>query len=116
MRRSIVILLSMLLVSSAFALDPTPLSKVDAKVILEYMEWKEVTVIAIRQGVDSRGAVAPIYATVIGLGKCRGRHQNICQTFYFDSDLDWHFLELTEKAARVWNKLGLQEVKPWSTW
>ena len=116
MRHLIVFLLSVLIVSPALALDPVPLSKTDAKLILEYMEWKEVTVIAIRQGVDSRGAVAPIYATVIGLGKCRGRYQNICQTFYFDSDLDWHFLELSEKAARVWNKLGLQEVKPWTSW
>ena len=109
-------LLLSLLATSARAVDPPPLGKTEAKVILEFMDFREITVIAIRQGVDAKGTVAPIYATVIGLGKCRGHYQNICQTLYYDAELEWHAIELSERTARVWSKLGLLEIKPWATW
>src|SRR5205823_563791 len=97
----------MMLAGSVFSFEPPPpLEKVDAKRIMEAMDWTEVTVIAVRQGVDARGAVAPIYATVVGLGKLHGEHHSICQTLYYDKDLDWHFLELRDKAARFWNRNG----------
>lgn len=116
MKPAACLLLLLLFASSSFAIDPPPLGKSDARVILESMDWREVTIIAIRQGVDAKGAVAPIYATVIGLGKFEGHYRNICQTLYYDADLDWHALDLTEKTARIWNKLGFQEIKPWTTW
>ncbi|MES2568976.1 MAG: hypothetical protein V4710_02850 [Verrucomicrobiota bacterium] len=105
-----------LFLTSAFAAEPAPLDKVDALRILEAMEWKEVTVIAIRQGVDSQGAPSPICATVMGLGILNGKHQSICQTFHFDKELKWHFLELSQKSARLWTRDGYREIKPWSTW
>jgi hypothetical protein len=103
-------------IHSAVALEPPPLEKFDAKKIMEAMEWTEVTVITVRQGVDARGAVAPIYATVVGLGKLHGEHHSICQTLYYDKDLDWHFLELRDRSAHLWNKNGCQEIKPWGLW
>jgi len=51
--------LSLLIVAPAIASDPPLLEKADAKRILEFMDWREVTVIAIRQGVDNKGAVPP---------------------------------------------------------
>jgi hypothetical protein len=107
----------LLLVPPAFAAaaDPPPLAKVDAQQIMQAMDWTEVTIIAIRQGVDAKGAVAPIYATVVGVGLLRGEHHIITQTLVYDKDLDWHFLELRDKGAIVWNKSGYQEIKPWGT-
>ena len=112
----LVICLWTMLAGSASAFEPPPLEKVDAKRILEAMDWTEVTVISVRQGVDARGAAAPIYATVVGLGKLRGEHHSICQTLFYDKDLDWHFLEIGDKAARLWNRSGCQEIKPWALW
>jgi len=108
----------LLLVPAAFAAaaDPSPLEKVDAQHIMEAMGWTEVTIIAIRQGVDAKGTVAPIYATVVGVGLLRGEHHSITQTLTYDKDLDWHFLELRDKGALVWNKSGYKEIKPWATW
>ena len=116
MKPALAILLLTFFTARVWGGDPPPLGKVEAKQILEFMDWKEVTVIAIRQGVDAKGAVAPIYATVVGLGKCRGHYQNISQTLCYDADLEWHVLELAERTARVWNKLGLVEIRPWATW
>jgi hypothetical protein len=99
-----------------FGAEPPPLEKVDAKRIMEAMDWTEVTVIAVRQGVDSKGAVAPIFATVVGLGMFHGEHHSICQTLYYDKELDWYFLELRDKSARLWNRNGCQDIKPWGLW
>jgi hypothetical protein len=111
------ILLALLfLASTALAFDPPPLEKGDAKKILEFMEWREVNILVIQQGVDLKGAVAPIYATIVGLGKRDSRHQQIKQTLLYDKDLGWYHLEILEKGARIWNKDGYREVKPWSTW
>jgi len=102
--------------ASAAPADPPSLDKVDAQHVMEAMDWTEVTIIAIRLGVDAKGAVAPIYATVVGVGILRGEHHSIMQTLVYDKDLDWHFLELRDKGAIVWNKNGYQEIKPWTTW
>jgi len=105
-----------LLAHSAFAFEPPLLDKPDAKRIMESMSWTEVTIIAIRQGMDAKGIAAPVNATIIGVGILRGEHHSISQTVYYDRDLDWHFLELRDKGALVWNKNGYQEIKPWTTW
>jgi hypothetical protein len=109
-------LLVVLFTASAWAFDPPPLARGEAKAILEFMEWREVTVLAIRQGVDAKGVPAPIYATVLGLGTLQGRHQTICQTVIFDNELEWHVLELADKTARVWTRHGYREIRPWSSW
>ena len=104
-----------LFVTTAFA-QPPDLERLDAKRILEHMEWKEVNVLAIRQGVNSKGEVAPIYATVVGLATRDTRHQQVCQTFIFDKELGWHHLEVLENSARLWTKEGYKETKFWGTW
>lgn len=116
MKRVALLLLCLLLARPALAFEPPLLEKSDAQRIMESMDWTEVTVIAVRQGGDAKGAAAPIYATVIGVGMRRGEHHSICQTLYYDRDLDWHFLELRDKGAVVWNKNGCQEIKPWALW
>ncbi|EDY17658.1 hypothetical protein CfE428DRAFT_4697 [Chthoniobacter flavus Ellin428] len=108
--------LGMMVGHSAFASEPPPLEKSDAQRIMEAMDWTDVTVLAIRQGVDAHGATAPIYATVVGLGTFQGRHHSICQTVYYDKDLDWYFLDIHDQSARLWNKNGCQDIKPWGLW
>ncbi|MEP6671857.1 MAG: hypothetical protein ABJF10_22035 [Chthoniobacter sp.] len=116
MKRIALLLLCLRLASPAFAFEPPLLEKSDAKRIMESMDWTEVTVVAVRQGVDAQGATAPIYATVVGVGILHGEHHSISQTLFYDRDLDWHFLLLGDKGARVWNKNGYQEIKPWALW
>lgn len=79
------------------------------------MNWKEVTVIAVLQGVDAKGNAAPIYATVIALGTREGRHQSIFQTLYFDQTYGWFWYEAGDKAVRIWSRAGYQEIRPWTT-
>jgi hypothetical protein len=104
------------LISSTYAAEPPPLERNDAKRILEHMEWKEVSVIAIRQGIGVNGAVAPIYATIVGFGTRDSRHQQICQVLVFDKEIGWHHLEMLEKTARIWTRDGYKETKIWTTW
>jgi hypothetical protein len=98
------------------AAEPPALEKADAQKIMEAMEWTEVSVIAIRQGVDAKGAVAPIYATIVGLGTFHNEHHAFCEAVTYDSDLGWYFVELRTKSARIWTRDGYREYKPWSTW
>jgi hypothetical protein len=111
------IALTVLLFSvSAIAADPPPFRKTDAKRLLELMEWKEVTIITIHQGVNAKGNVAPIYATIVALANRDSRNQQVTQTVYYDDEYGWFFYELGEKSARLWTKDGYREIKPWSTW
>ena len=99
-----------------FGAEPPALEKADAKRILEAMDWKEVTVVAVLQGVDAKGTAAPIYATVVAMGTKEGRHQNISQSLFYDQELGWFFYEIRDKQACIWTKEGFREVKPWATW
>ncbi len=112
--RILLVLLS--LVSTVFAADPPALRRPDAKRILENMEWKEVTIVTVQQGVSAKGTVAPIYATIVALGTRDSRHQQIIQSVSYDEEYGWFFHELTEKGARLWTKDSYREIKPWSTW
>jgi hypothetical protein len=118
MKRIILILFFCLfsLAQPLWAYEPPALEKPDAQAVLDAMGWTEVTIVAIRQGVDCKGAIAPIYATVIGMGKYCDQHRTINQTLYYDKDLGWHYLELREKSACVWTRNGFQEIKPWALW
>ena len=106
----------LLLATTSIAADPPPLRKPDAKRILELMEWRDVTIITVHQGVNAKGVVAPIYATVVALGTRDSRNQSINQTLYYDDEYGWFFYEMGEKSARIWTKEGYREVKPWTTW
>ena len=108
--------LPLLLALPVVAADPPPMRKMDAKRLLELMEWRDLTVITIHQGVNAKGNVAPIYATIVGLGTRDSRHQPISQTVYYDDEYGWFFYEMGEKSARLWTKDGYREIKPWSTW
>jgi hypothetical protein len=101
---------------SAFAADPPPVRKTDAKRVLEMMKFTEVTIITVQQGIDSKGKTAPIYANVVAFGTRDAKHHVINQTLYYDEDLGWFYFEVYEKLARLWTKDRYQEIKPWSTW
>jgi hypothetical protein len=67
-------------------------------------------------GVNTKGEVAPIYATVLGFATRDSKNQQISQTLIYDKDIGWHHLEMMEKSARVWTKDGYKETKVWTTW
>lgn len=104
------------LTSLAIAEEPPPLGRAEAKQILSNMDWRDVNILAVRQGVDEKGAVAPIHATVIAFATRKAKEQPVYQTLVFDRELGWHLLEVGEKQARMWNKEGYWEIKPWGTW
>ena len=112
----LIALACLFIASLAFAEEPPPLGRTEAKQILEHMDWRDINILAVRQGVDDKGAVAPIYATIVGFASRKTKDQTLCQTLQFDRELGWHFLETGEKEARIWNKDGYSEVKPWGTW
>jgi hypothetical protein len=116
MKTLLILCFALLSALPARAAEPPPLQNADAKFLLELMEWKEVTIIAIRQGVDAKGTVAPIYATIVGLGKLRGEQRAISETVIYDKELDWYAIELGQKSARLWTKAGYREIRPWGTW
>jgi hypothetical protein len=95
---------------------PPDLVRDDAKRILEAMDWKGVHVVSIRQGMNARGDVAPIYATIVALAARDNQSDQVCQTVMYDNDLGWHLLELDSKAARVWTKDGYKESRIFTTW
>ena len=109
------ILAATLIATPCFA-EPPDLDRGDAKKILEAMEWKEVNVIAIRQGLNEKGEPAPIYATILGFAYRDGKNQQVAQTVVFDKEIGWHHLALQEKSARIWTKDGYREIKVWTTW
>jgi hypothetical protein len=113
MMRAGLILLA--LMTSALAMEIPPMEKEDVRATLESMGWKEVTVVAMLQGVDEKGTAAPIYSTVIALGTKEGRHQAIRQTLYYDKQYGWFIYELGDKKALIWSKAGYQEIQPWTT-
>lgn len=116
MNRALILLFTLTLVSTLFAGDPPPLRRADAQRLLENMEWHEVNIVAIQQGVNNRGVVAPIYATIVALATRDSKHQQVLQNVYYDEERGWFFYELTEKGARIWTKERYIELKPWNTW
>lgn len=116
MKNLLIVLCSIFSAFPVLAVDPPPLEKSEATKILQLMEWKEVKVIVILQGVHSNGATAPIYATIVGLGTRDQRHQRISQTLYYDRDLGWCLYEVEDKRARIWSKDGFRDIRPWVTW
>jgi hypothetical protein len=116
MKRFLCLALLFVFTCIARAAEPPPLERAEATRILDAMNWTEVTIVSVRQGVDAKGSVAPIYATILGFGRMQGQLRNICQTIYFDRELNWHALEMTDKKARVWTRDGYREIKPWGTW
>jgi hypothetical protein len=116
MKRALLLLFLLFAVRPLHAFEPPLLSRADAHRILEAMAWTEITIVAIRQGVNPSGTAAPIFATIIGFGKNAGKNRGFTECLYYDRELDWHALELAERGARVWNKDGYREIKPWATW
>ncbi len=112
----LLLLTCLILTSAAFADDPPLLARGDAKQTLEHMGWREVNILAIRQGVDEKGAHVPISAIIVAYGTRNGKSQQFSQCLTYDRELGWHLLELGEKASRMWNKDGYFEIKPWGTW
>jgi hypothetical protein len=106
----------LILTTAAIAAEPPALRRPDAKKVLEAMEWRDITIVTIQQGINGKGVVAPIFAHVVALGTRDGKHQHITQSMFYDEEYGWFFYELGEKSVRMWTKEGFKEIKPWSTW
>ena len=76
----LIALACLFIASLAFAEEPPPLGRTEAKQILEHMDWRDINILAVRQGVDDKGAVAPIYAMIVGFASRKTKDQTLCQT------------------------------------
>lgn len=90
---------------------PPPISKDDAKRILETMDWLDVKVIAVVQGVNEKKVVAPSLAMVLALARRDGKYQDLKLDLYYDRDLGWFTFESNPQLFRIWNRDGYREVK-----
>jgi hypothetical protein len=108
------ILATFCLALSALAIEPPPLTKPEAKHLLEVMEWRDPIVVTVREGVSSKGEIAPIYSTIVAFATRDGRAHTIQQTVHFDREFGWFLYEIGEKVARLWTKDGFREIKPFA--
>lgn len=90
---------------------PLPLTKPDAKRILEAMEWRDVTIIAIVEGVNEAKITAPTLCYVLALAKRDGNFQDLKLNVFYDRDLGWFTYESSPKLFRIWTRDGYREVK-----
>lgn len=117
MRSPALLLLSALLPLTAFAQEaPPPLSKLEAQRILEAMEYREVTVIAVVQGVNDQKVTGPSLAFVLAMAKRDTVFSDLKVNLYHDRDLGWFTYESTPKAYRIWTKNGYREFRAGVGW
>ena len=98
---------ALLLPLATRAANPPPvLTKDEARRILEAMEWREVNVIAVVQGINDAKIAAPTLAFILALAKRDGVFR----------DLGWFSYESTPKQFRVWTRDGYREIKAGVGW
>ena len=95
---------------------PPPLTKDDARRILEAMEWREVKVIAVVEGVNEQKISAPTLAFVLALAKRDGAFRDLRLNLYYDRDIGWFSYESTPQQFRVWTRDGYREIKAGLGW
>jgi len=88
-----------------------PLTKDDARRVLEAMEWREVNVIAVVQGVNEQKVTAPSLAMVLAFGRRDGEYRDLKMDLFYDQDLGWFAFESTPKMFRLWTRNGYREIK-----
>ncbi len=91
--------------------NPPPLTKEDARLILEAMDWRDVNVVAVVQGVNEKKVVAPTLALVLALAKRDGDYRDLKLDLYYDRDLGWFSYESSPKLFRIWTRNGYREIK-----
>ena len=100
------------LISPLLAAEPPPLTREDARRILEAMEFREVNVIAVVQGVnDQKLITAPSVALVLAFGKRDTAFSDLKMNVLYDRELGWFTYESTPKLFRVWTRDGYREIK-----
>jgi len=88
-----------------------PLTREDARRILEAMEFRQVNVIAVVQGINDQKLTAPSVALVLALGKRDAAYSDLKMNVLFDRELGWFTYESTPKLFRVWTRDGYREIK-----
>ena len=111
--RYLLLLVTLVLPFTLRATEPPPpaFTKDDAKHILESMDWREVNVIAVVQGVNEQKVAAPTLAFVLALAKRDGNYKDLRLDVYYDRDLGWFTFESTPKLFRIWTRDGYREIK-----
>lgn len=90
---------------------PPPLTHEDAQRILEAMEWREVNVIAVVQGINDAKVTAPTVAFVLALARRDAAYRDLRLNVFYDRELGWFTYESTPKQFRVWTREGYREIK-----
>ena len=114
--RALLLLATLVLPLTLRAAEQPPLSKDEARRILEAMEWREVKVIAVVEGVNEQKISAPSLAFVLALAKRDGAFRDLRLNLYYDRDLGWFSYESTPKEFRVWTRDGYREIKAGLGW
>jgi hypothetical protein len=112
--RYLLLIATILLPLTLRAAEPPPippLSKDDVRRILEAMEWREVNVIAVIQGVNEQKVAAPSLAFILALARRDGAYKDLRLDLFYDRDLGWFSYESSPKLFRIWTRDGYREIK-----
>ncbi len=90
---------------------PPPLTKEEARLILEAMDWRDVNVVAVVEGINEKKVVSPTLALVLALAKRDGDYRDLKLDLYYDRDLGWFSFESSPKLFRIWTRNGYREIK-----
>ena len=91
------------------------LSRADAAKLLAYMNYKNVVIAGVVNGMgtNAQGSFSSAnIATVYAYGELNGSANSIMQTFYYDSENGWFHYTVGRDGVRLWTTSGYKELKP----
>ena len=112
MNRPIALAFALLSLSLNAAINPPPLSKIDAEAILTAQQYKTINVIAIVDGVSVAKVASPALTHVLALAWRDGKWADLHFDVYYDRELGWFTYERCDRMYRIWTRDGYREIKP----
>ena len=93
------------------------LTKPDAVKLLYFMGYQNVICAAVVNGFGNMGSAAlssPNVAMVIAYGERDGQATRIDQTFFFDKDHGWIYIDIdvAGRRVRLWTTSGVKQLLP----
>lgn len=92
--------------------EPTPeFTKDDASRILAAQDWRNITIVAVINGVSRDKVASPSLSHALALAYRDGKWQDIKFDAYFDRDLGWFAYESGDSKFRIWTRDGYREIE-----
>ena len=105
-------LLPLLAATALAAPEPVPeFTREDARGILVAQEWRDITIIAVVNGVSREKIASPSLSHALALARRDGKWHDLKFDVYYDRALGWFTYESTSEMFRVWNRDGYREIK-----